>query len=392
MGTRRNDGSVSQERSSAAGRAGSGGSWSLPVTEGAYALIPCWLGSTHWFDALLDALATPEGEAKRARAKVRATTLLAIANEYRKWADHATGRGVSVCHARLREAVGRKSNKTIQRATRLLEALGFLVTVVEGRYLTQTEREAAFQLHGHRQIKAGSVVALTLPPVDNPCAQNQNVHLPGTGEDLNNTPVNQVVKNQRASARRTGATRPTASNEQEPAKSGGSRRARTVWPAEMYGFAVELAKRLPWLTHRRHPTAVCAMLHRAGIDPAQWTPDALIRRVDAGVIRAGITRTLDGAKQRDPIAYTAWLIGQTIDPAAPTPAEEAQIIAARRAQRIAHADAERAAEAARIAAIDHEEVDRIIEQMHADAAAATQRTRRFEAPRRRPLSPGMGRR
>ena len=37
------------------------------MPEGAYARLPCWNGSDSWFDALMDALATPEGEALRKR-------------------------------------------------------------------------------------------------------------------------------------------------------------------------------------------------------------------------------------------------------------------------------------------------------------------------------------
>lgn len=336
------------------------GSWGLTPAPGSYGPLVAWRSGADWFDALMDCLATTEGETIRRRRRVSVRRVLAVARAYWTYADQDTGRGVTVSHERVGRQLG-ICTKTVQRATRILEELGYAVTLIEGRYLTVAERRQARAHHGGAQLRAASTIALVMP-------KPRNVHLPHRGRFLKKSSLPGWVKNQRASARRTDASRPPALNNQKLAKSATRQRSWTPWPADMYRFALDLAARLPWLTHRRHPSAVCAMLHRAGIDPAQWTPAALIKRIDAGTARAGIPRTLDGAQQCDPIAYTAWLIAQTIDPAAPTPVEEAEILAARRARRIAEADAERKAEAARVAAIDHDEVDRIIAQMKADIA------------------------
>lgn len=358
--------SGSQDASGRTSRARSR-SWGLTPAPGAYSRLVAWRSGADWFDALMDCLATIEGDAARRRRRVSVRRVLAVARAYWTYADQDTGRGVTVSHGRVGRQLG-ICTKTVQRATRILEELGFAVTLIEGRYLDTTQRQEAFAQHGRAQLRAASTRALIMPkPV--------NVHLPHRGLVLNNSLLPGMVKNQRASARRTDAPRPPALNEQKAAKPVSHRRSWQPWSTQMYRFGQDLAARLPWLTHRRSVASVCAMLDRAGIDPAQWSVTSLIQRINTGIIRVKIARTLDGAQQRDPIAYTAWLIGQTIDPTAPTPAEEAEIAAARRAQRMTEADAERQAEAARVAAIDHDEVDRIIAQMKADIAQKNRLTR-----------------
>lgn len=46
------------------------GSWALPAPSGAYAELPAWWSAAAWFDAVMDALRTPEGEELRRRARV----------------------------------------------------------------------------------------------------------------------------------------------------------------------------------------------------------------------------------------------------------------------------------------------------------------------------------
>ncbi len=187
------------------------GSWSLEAPAGAYAPIPAWTSSAAWFDAVMDALRTPEGEELRRRAKVAPDTLFRVANADRVAADVTTGRGVATAHETVAAVLG-MCKKTVQRTRKLLEALGLAVTVVEGRYLTVAERQAAERAHGGRQIRAASVRALTMPKG----VAVENVHLPRRGSVSSITP-DLKVKQTRASALKSAASRrPRASTKRTP--------------------------------------------------------------------------------------------------------------------------------------------------------------------------------
>ena len=88
------------------------GSWSLPAPEGAYGPLPVWTTASAWFDAVLDALASGEGEAARRRAKVAAGTLMRVAYADAASADRATGRGVTTAHETVAAQLG-MSAKTV---------------------------------------------------------------------------------------------------------------------------------------------------------------------------------------------------------------------------------------------------------------------------------------
>lgn len=178
------------------------GSWSLQAPPGAYAAVPAWTSGAAWFDAVMDALRTPEGEELRRRVSIAPDTLLRIAHADMLAADADTGRGVSTAHETVAEVTG-VCKKTVQRARGLLEALGLAVSIVEGRYLTVAEREAALSAHGGRQIKAASVRALTMPKR----WAVENVHLPRRG-DLGIKTPDLEVKPTRASARESAAPLP----------------------------------------------------------------------------------------------------------------------------------------------------------------------------------------
>jgi hypothetical protein len=352
-------------------------SWALPVPEGAYARIPCWNGSDCWFDALMDALATPEGEALRKRWKVKATTLLAIANEYRQHADHDTGRGVTVCHERIREAIGRKSNKTIQRATRLLEALGFAATVVEGRYLTVAERQAAFEFHGGRQIKAGSIVALTLPPVDKSCTVTTNVHLP-EGSPAINSPHPEIDHQSRASAKKEAAPRPqpeqrSRSRRRQGPPAGQPRElTRHLFLAQLdqaYGnlLAGRIDSPLDDIRGGRHHIGqLDKLLRRSGIDITAWTVPELVAALDEKIPDGRVRM----ATARDPLRYFAWMVRTGLDAGA----LPLRVVRERQAQRRAEERAELAREREetrrRLSADDPAETARILAQLHADTEAS----------------------
>lgn len=362
------------------------GSWSLEAPPGAYALIPAWASGGAWFDSVLDALTAPAGAEKRRRARVAPDTLLRVARADWKAADAHTGRGVATAHETVAEALG-MSAKTVQRSRRLLELLGLAVTVVEGRYLTVSERKAARAAHGGHQLRAASLRALTMPrPVE-------NVHLPRRGKALKESLVSENLPT-RSDARTTAATRP-------PALMMKKKRTRKnvitqPRPLELQRFAARLVdgderdtspRRMPWVLRSpdggrmRHIGTLCNVLSSAGIDPRQWRPREVIERIDQWHKSTGRRTLADEAV--DPLRYLAWQLAQAIDPAAPTPSEQAQIRAAHDAARRAERDREAAAERERMANVDHEEVARIIAQMKADAAPSALKFHRAKSSARR---------
>lgn len=352
------------------------GSWSLGAPEGAYGAVVAWTSGAAWFDALMDALASPAGEERRREAHVAAGTLLRVARADWLAADARTGRGVTTAHETVAIALG-MSAKTVQRSRALMEALGFAVTIVEGRYLTTAEREAARATHGGHQVRAASLRALTMPK---PPAV-EDVHLPRRGEVVGFSPVGEKSPT-RASARTTAAPRPPARRKRVRPKTEPAPRS-----IALQRFAARLVdgerrdvaeRRMPWLLdgrsgRRQHIGALCDVLAGAGIDPTRWTPRELVEAIDRWH-QEHARPTLAGGS-RDPLRYFAWQLRQAIDPAAPTPSEEVEIRRAQRAAERAQRAAERDAERARIEAIDQEEVARVIAQMRADMEAE-RRTRR----------------
>ena len=312
-----------------------------------------------------------------------AGTLLRVARADWLAADAETGRGVATAHETVAAALG-MSSKTVQRARALMEALGFAVTIVGGRYLTTAEREAAYAAHGGHQVRAASLRALTLPKP----AAVENVHLPRRGGVLESSLVRENSPT-RAHARKSAAPRPPATRKRTQ-RAGRPAQPRSL---ELQRFAARLIdgderelevtrRRLPWLLDRAgrpaHIGALCDVLSNAGIDPRRWTPRELIERIDRWHQSQG-RATLAGTS-RAPLAYFAWQLREAIDPAAPTPAEEVEIRRAKRDAERAELARDREAEQARMAAVDDAEVARIIAQMRADMTAERRSRRHRVAP------------
>jgi len=337
------------------------GSWSLRAPDGAYSTIPAWNTGAKWFDALMDALATTAGDELRRTFKVAAGTLLRVARADWLSADVNTGRGVATAHETVALELG-MSAKTVQRSRHLLEALGFAVTVSEGRYLTSDERESARLQHGGRQIKAASLRALTVPESSRPV---KNVHLPLRG-GLKSTP--HVLKNSstRADARSKAAARPKTPSRtgvnpiQKPVQSQRSPRS-----LDLQQLAGGLRAQLRWLDDGRHVGALCDALVTVGVEPRRWTANDLVRTINRFTEERHFTFP---TRIANPVGLLRWLLTKAIDPAMPTPAEERELIAIERRERIARQAAERQAEADRRAAIDWDDVQRIIDKSNREIA------------------------
>ena len=358
------------------------GSWSLKAPEGAYGPVVAWTSGAAWFDALMDALSTQAGEMHRRAAHVALGTLLRVARADWLSADVATGRGVATAHETVAADLG-MCGKTVQRARGLMEALGFSVTIEEGRYLTRAERAAARAAHGGRQVRAASLRALTLPKP----AAVENVQLPRRGEGLKTSHLKKYFPT-RASARKAAASRPLAKKPKytigtEPPPDA----PRSV---AMQRFAAGLVdgdsrdgvsrRRMPWLLNAGregravHIGALCDVLAGAGVDPTRWKPRELVETIDAWHESQG-RRTLAG-RSHDPLRYFAWQLRMAFDPARPTPSEEIEIRRSQRAAERARQANEREEQRHRMRPDDLAEFDRISAQMRADMKAE-QRARRL---------------
>ena len=155
-------------------------------------------------------------------------------------------------------------------------------------------------------------------------------------------------------------------------------------PIELQQFAARLVdgderdrdakRRMPWLLnagrHGRavHIGALCDVLAGAGVDPTRWKPREVIETIDRWHQAQG-RRTLAG-ESRDPLRYFAWQLRMAVDPAAPTPTEEAEIRRAQRADERDELAREREAERQRMRADDLAEFERISAQMRADMEAS----------------------
>lgn len=346
------------------------GSWTLPAPEGAYGALVAWQSGAAWFDAVMDVLHTGEGEALRRRARVAADTLLRVAYDDRRSADQLTGRGVATAHETVAERLG-MSSKTVQRARHLLEALGLAVTVVEGRYLTTSERRQARATHGGHQVRAASTRALVMPPayrapassvddVDEDSAAVENVHLPPR-EGVKTSSHLSERSPRRARTRARVATASRRPAETDVRGSTGPREPRSL---DVQRLAAGLCHRMPWLDRRgRHVGQVCDLIERHGLAGRGWTVTRLLDEVNrrARELRLRVAAIDD---QRDPLAYFAWLLRVTIPAGAVAPQ---LVVDEDRRRRLNRQLAERAQDAARRAQLAAEEdaIAAAIAAMHA---------------------------
>lgn len=373
------------------------GSWTPEPAPGAYAPLPCWTSASAWFDAVLDALATPQGEAVRAAVKVAPHTLLRVAQEDMRSADVGTGRGVTTAHQTVAERLG-MCKRTVQRAREILLLLGLSAVVIEGRYLHGSERVAAQLAHGGRQLRMASTRALVMPrdaalraacespapglrrssKVGGILRSVENVHLPRRRPVALTGPVKKIPPT-RGEPRSEAASR-------QPGRRSNTRRSSIGRPAvprpiELQRFAAALAQRIPWLARGVHVGHVVGMLERTGIDVSEWSVEGLLFAVNAWLTKDG-RRVPEAFTSRNALGFYGWVIRRVIS-------EHSEFDRARRdaaAQRAADQErraVERAAEAARVASIDQDEVDRVIAQMKADQLEHERASREREAARKR---------
>lgn len=339
------------------------GSWGFAAPDGAYSDVIAWTSGADWLDALMDALNTMAGEQLRRRAKVARGTLLMVANADRLSADARSGRSVTTAHETVAAALG-MSSKTVQRSRQLLEALGFAVTIVEGRYLTVDERRRATETHGGKQIKAASLRALTMP---RPAQAVRNVHLSPARRARRVSSVHEMVTNGRAIARQTAASRPKS-----PMTKRVSSEILDVTviesprPLPIQRLAAQLARRVGWLNTGKHIGSLCNALVMAGIDAERWSARDLIDSMDSYIAERHLSYP---TQTRNPLGFLRWILAAAVDPNQLTPSELRAERDAERRARVERQISERSVERERLASIDQLEVDQIIAASNEEIAA-----------------------
>ncbi|MFT4284352.1 MAG: hypothetical protein QM598_05900 [Protaetiibacter sp.] len=290
--------------------------WQLSPSEGAYAGVVAWQSRSSWFDALLDVLATDEGERARAAARISPDTFLRVAWADALSADSGTGRGVATSHQSVATRLG-MSTKTVQRCRNLLEQLGFAVEIVRGRHLTGAERKAARETHGRFQDRAASLRALTMP---RPAEAVENVHPPRRGSVKRSSGVSEVLKHQRARAH-AGEDPPLTTRSSTLRPRGRTLgRNYTPWPRDQFDFAADFKSRIPAL-RRFHTATICKLLHSSGIQASRWTVDALLHSLDVSATERGGLVFATSDRMRSPLGYVAAVLRNSINEVEETPVE-----------------------------------------------------------------------
>jgi hypothetical protein len=269
--------------------------------------LPVWWGRTDWLEVEVRGALREHVDVCRAH-HVSPDTVLTVARAMAGFADAITGRDCRPTNERMTEAA-RCSLSTVQRARRVLKALGLVVEVVAGRSnMTLRQRLAAHERgSSHRAIAAEFALCSRRNRrprlVENPAADLQVV-------DRDTPPVGKVVRTSaleiRGSLQSTDATR-----------SGAARRAHTQEgrrrePGRLNPRARELAEavrsRVGWLSgvHARRLVPVLSRFALAG-----WTArDVATALQDARAAR-GWSRVPDLER---PWAYLATLLRE-VDPA-----------------------------------------------------------------------------
>ena len=254
------------------------------------ATVPVWSGAADWLSRLGAALDGPQGAQAREEAKlsIRTATVLDVAAVDARAANTRTGRDVMTAHETVAKELG-CSAKTVQRARTLVEALGYALTVVRGRYLTAQERETARRAHGQNQLRMASRRALVVP------RPRPNVHLPRRGDLSGQGSVRQYLP-KHAQARAEAAPRPATKRRMVPRQG-----ARP--PLGVQRLAAKIAERLPWL-RGSHVWALCRTLMAVGVDEAGWTAQDVIELLDRRNVALGLY-SLPSSSQRSPLRLFA---------------------------------------------------------------------------------------
>ncbi|MGY5210001.1 hypothetical protein [Nocardia gipuzkoensis] len=137
-----------------------GGSWSLPLEDGASANVPV-VSVKDWLPCVALALDSEKGRAAVARHYTSVKAVLECAPVIASFADQHTGRGITASQATMAQRCP-YTDKTIRKVLYVLRDLGLAKPMETGRRLSRIEIAAARAHHGGFQAYAASVWHLTV--------------------------------------------------------------------------------------------------------------------------------------------------------------------------------------------------------------------------------------
>jgi hypothetical protein len=261
------------------------GGWGWNVAPGLYRRCQAWWSRTRYLTHVTDAL---HGEAAtRQRAGlVSVACCQAVAEVIAGSADHRTGRNAMPGIDSLIERTG-FCERSVQYAIRVLERLGYLNRVGQGRNrLTKAEREEFWRRKSRaRQFRA--IWALITPATDHAPSPSR----PGTGRSVDNpTPpqapdfrtctlprkgkeenssygLRVVFISQNPSGCVCGGTKHTGLTAEKPKcaatpHESPKKRRRSPWSADLVGLVIDLQRALPGLLGAERPARLAGTLSR----------------------------------------------------------------------------------------------------------------------------------
>lgn len=253
-----------------------GQSWKPAPEPGAQSKTPAWTSADQWIEALTLVLDTPDGEQIRRTVSIKTATLLDVAAVEACVADSRTGRDVATAHATVAKLVG-CSVATVRRARKALELLEMAATVMQGRYLTTSERAEAHAHHGGRQRRIASLRALSIPQYVADIIRNE--HLPRRGKQSVNHTFKKITEKPRTRLGKKSTTKKAGLSTQK--------------------LAAKLVVRLPQLG-RHHIGRLCQALKRLGLDDEGWTATDIIDALTHKNRRQGLM-SIPASRQRHPV-------------------------------------------------------------------------------------------
>ncbi|WP_147343782.1 MULTISPECIES: Rep protein [unclassified Rhodococcus (in: high G+C Gram-positive bacteria)] len=276
-----------------------GRSWSLPVEPTEQARVPVWTSREEWLRQFRHHTTTPAGKALCARNLIKPDKAYVVAQAHAHFAESHTGRGVSAAKSTI-AARAKVSESSVNRARRVLIALGMGIELARGRNLKTLEFLAAETHHGGQQHRAASTWSLssprtvvsTTPPRKFTKTRPSRVSERATRRGARTHLSDKVIRvNQRHSSQPgttgtdtlssvgflsyevlpLGRTHQRANARNQSAAKKQITCPSTPRPLTLQRAAAELVKHAPALRPPGHIGAICDLLRDAKIDTTRWT-------------------------------------------------------------------------------------------------------------------------
>ncbi|WP_249353611.1 Rep protein [Rhodococcus sp. USK13] len=301
-----------------------GQSFTLPTTPGREATIPVWTSRTEWLRQLRHHIThTTTGRTALTTHSISVERLIAVATAHARFADSATGRGVTASRRLIAHHAG-VSLSVVNRARRVLKQLHMGVELERGRTLRTHEYMAAELHHGGQQHQAASVWALSSP-------RNVVESTPPRPQPLSRQ--HRARPKRRLTRHRTRTQRPTPtattthpqatdadtlspsayvpshdlSSRSTHQRAHARHNAPTPQPRPLHlqRASATLIASSPALTHHRHIGHICDAIQTAGIDTTHWTGHDIAHTLDRDTRERGWTwPTRDHINS--PVALLLW--------------------------------------------------------------------------------------